>query len=77
MVPFAVIIMNVCIKRRYELMNNEEYSCIKCGISVSQEQIDSGEAALINENAYCPEHYRDLARKAALDTQIMEEEEEE
>lgn len=56
-------------------MSKPEYTCVKCGISISQEDIDSEKAAIINDKAYCPEHYRELVKKAALDTQIIEDEE--
>jgi len=57
-------------------MNKPEYTCVKCGIPISLKDIDSEKAAIVNDNAYCPEHYRELVKKAALDTQIIEDEEE-
>ena len=56
-------------------MNEQNYACIKCGVSISQKDIDSEKGAIVNDNAYCLEHYRELVKKAALDTQIIEEEE--
>ena len=56
-------------------MSEQNYTCIKCGVSISQEQIDANEGAVVNNNAYCSEHYDELVKKAALDTQIIGEEE--
>jgi hypothetical protein len=58
-------------------MNEPNYICIKCGVSISREEIDSGKGGVVNDNAYCSEHYQELVKKAALDTQIIGEEDSE
>ena len=58
-------------------MNEQSYTCIKCGVSISQTAIDSGQGGVVNDNAYCSEHYQELVKKAALDTQIIGEEDSE
>ena len=55
-------------------MNEQNYTCIKCGVSISQAEVDSGQGGVVNDNAYCSEHYQELVKKAALDTQIIGEE---
>jgi len=52
----------------------KKFVCARCGAPVPEEDIENHRAGVVHEEVLCETHYREFLKKAAMETQILDEE---